>query len=365
MSQSGVLNPTLYSFLVRTFGAVKIRKQGVPMAARVRVELVRGSARKSLKIDEPGETYCVSCPLCPDTNGHLYIAHQYGLRNKETGQVNKYARCFKCDKAPHTILSQAYEQCHMIGSRLPEPVVMPTVSTGSSWPEYKEPGRCVMLGSGAASAVPDAYLEYREIDVRRAADDYQWRYCVEGNPDVYYGACKGRIIIPVFLNGKEVGWQARLSFDPVTDKKKKKEKGFHNLRWLSMPGAGWIARAVVGFDQAKHSSFCVVVEGPTDMIKHGSPFVGTLGQSVSEAQIDLIVGQWGREGGGIIVLGDPGKKEGAVSFSTASRLARKSQAPVYNIRMQDGDPGDWDTGDLCRFIAERIAIIRKGGSMNE
>jgi hypothetical protein len=73
----------------------------------------------------------------------------------------------------------------------------------------------------------------------------------------FEGALDGRLIFPITQDGKHVGWQARLSFEPSVFNK---DRNFQYLRWVSMPGSRWRSRHVFGYDQAKGSDVCVVVE---------------------------------------------------------------------------------------------------------
>jgi hypothetical protein len=187
---------------------------------------------------------------------------------------------------------------------------------------------------------------------------------VEGNIDVYGGAMAGRIIFPVTRRGYHVGWQARLAFKPSVFLA---DSEFKYLRWISMPGMGWRASNLIGLDQAAKQPFGVVVEGPTDMVRHGPPLVGSLGQVLSPMQVDLIAETWGNRSA-IFVVGDSMEKsngrgeEEKVSAKNAELIKQRVTCPVFRPRLPHGDPGSWETKEFFKFLQDHVRENPKGYS---
>lgn len=346
------LNPQLYSVLVQQFGRVCVTNKGHAMG--VRTEIFDG--RLSPKIISPGEIYRVCCPSCGDGKYHLGIAHAFGTVHEETDCRIYYAKCQRCGLAGKELFD-------LLGQARLGRVALPAVSSSpliQPQPDdaYRNPGECVSLLDpaypGAAKAC--TYLTGRGLDPKFVSEVYGWRFCWRGNMQTMNGGCGGRIIMPVTRDGLEVGWQARLAFDPPPELK---DKNWANLRWLTMPGAGWRSKNLIGYDQAKALDFCILVEGPTDMARQGPPCIGSLGQTMSHAQYELIASTWGT-GKGIVVMGDAGVLEDHVVAKTVHELRQRCTCPVWAPRLPHGDPGSWDRRDFMQFIKDYVNANPRG-----
>lgn len=341
------LNPQLYQILANKFGTVKVEKHGQPLERTTKWL----GGRQTLDISAGGETYKVCCPWCGDNKFHLYISHAYGMLDPETGSTVRLATCYRHGSVMQQ-LKDVLEWCSM-GPRQPLTVVAPQVVEEEP---FQLPGDCIRLDVvEPRTDMARAYLAGRGIDPTWVAQTYGWCTCWRGNPDLWRGGCTNRIIVPVTYNNVAVGWQARLAFDPPRELK---DKNFANLRWLSMPGVGWRSRNLIGYDQARACTlkFCILVEGPTDMAKHGPPFVGSLGQTMSPRQLDLVASTWGA-GDGIVVLGDSKSAKGQEDLRvsrTTTELAKRCTCPIYAPRLPEGDPGSWEHNALLGFIKEFI-----------
>lgn len=87
-----------------------------------------------------------------------------------------------------------------------------------------------------------------------------------------------RVMFPVVLNGKFVGYQGR-SIDKVPDKDKvRNNEGFRR------------DSLVMFLDHVKENEFVIIAEGPVDALKfyNVGNFVATMGKIISKKQIDLI-----------------------------------------------------------------------------
>jgi len=347
------LNLQLYQKLAHRFGDVKITKAGQQLRA------VPGSYRgqPSSRVTEYGETYKVCCPSCSDTKFHLYISHGFDTPD-ETGRPRLLARCFRCQKVGGREVAKMLEWTS-IGQQSHSA----SLDDHGDTEPFISPGTCVRVDTKDDPRLEQArtYLAGRGIDPDEAGPVYGVCVCVEANTetDAFEGAMVGRIILPTIYHGQWVGWQGRLAFNPHPFEE---DQDFGHLRWISMPGAGWRFKHVFGYDAAVHSQFCVLVEGPTDTITQGPPCIGTMGQTVSQAQIELIAGTWG-DRKAILVVGDAGQNEDEVSAKTAERLRAACKCPVYNPRLPHGDPGSWKRADFVAFLVKHMRSNLQGIGM--
>lgn len=221
---------------------------------------------------------------------------------------------------------------------------------------YVSPGRCIGLDDrDPRSLRARQYLAGHGIDPRYASSVYGWRFCCDGDLTLWngacgaYGACTNRIITPVTCDGVEVGWQARLPFDPSP---LRADMNIANLRWLSMPGTEWRALHLMGYDQAKEFDFCILVADPIDMARQGPPSISGLGQPMTHAQYDLIASTWGTRRG-IVVMGDAGADDDVVN-KTVQELSRRCACPVYALQLPVCAPRGWERDKFMQFIKDRV-----------
>jgi len=350
ISEDAVLNPQLYRALCTLFGTVKVEKRGQPLVRKI-VDSADGLRTDIL---EGGETYRVchggdkGYGGCGDTKFHLYVNHAFGMTDPDTGRKIFLATCYRCG----SVAKWLNEQIGSIWSTFRSKNLMRTAPSKVEEDGYVDPGviRPLSDRSGFCDAGRN-YLIGRGLDPDYLSQMYGWGFCVKGT-DLWYGAGTGRLFIPVTRDGKAVGWQYRLAFDPPPEKK---DKTMANLRWLTMPGAGWRSKNLVGYDQAKPYDFCILVEGPTDMARQGPPCVGSLGMTMSFSQYELIAQTWGHKQA-IIVVGDAGENEDRVVQRTCRGLLEQPdcKCPVYAPRLEKGDPGSMDRTEFFAFIKRHI-----------
>ena len=335
------LNPTLYNALLKAFKSVKVVKEGYRL--KTTPEMYRGVP--SPKVIAHGEAYLVCCPMCQDTKHHLYVSHAFGTRDFATGKELLLAHCFRHSGSAVKAIKDALKWYK---------VKLDTELPPSNVPEkphedvFVSPGVCIQLDQ-EDSRLADAkrYMLDRGIDPVWASRTYGISFCVDADgTSAYHGAIVGRIVIPVWMDDKLVGWQGRRITSP-----EERENHFISQRYLSMPGT-WRSRSLLGFNQAKDSDIVVVVEGPFDMLRQGPPCVATLGQTVSGAQFDLIAETWGQEGKTIIWVGDSGEDE-TIAYNVRC-LRGRCKAQVYDPRLPEGDPGDWEHAKFFDFIVSHV-----------
>lgn len=115
------------------------------------------------------------------------------------------------------------------------------------------------------------YLRERGISVKRAVR-YKMGYCEHG-----YHA--NRLVVPVYLDGRLVSWQARyMRKDPPPGVKK-----------TLFPKGAKSGQVLFNFDQAKHCQRIIVVEDPWSAVHLGRTAVATFGTTVTSHQLALLL----------------------------------------------------------------------------
>lgn len=198
----------------------------------------------------------------------------------------------------------------LLGKKLPmttAPAPKPVRKAG-----YIEPGSLVPLASVPDDGPAAAYLGARGFDHRALGADFGFCYCGAGR-QFFKGVfdTTNTIVAPVTVDGKGVGWQARLLYDP--DKlddagcamlgfkwDAKKAKYVRPPKYFTMPGMD--KREVLwNFDNARRSDTVVVTEGVFDAARVGRCGVATFGKAVSDTQVGLLQQYWRH----VVLLLDP------------------------------------------------------------
>lgn len=127
---------------------------------------------------------------------------------------------------------------------------------------------------------------FRSSDIPKLTRRYDLHYCDKG-------IWRGRIIIPIQLDGELLSWTGRTVYDTeelryrsLSHKKDAEPRGLINVRDL-----------LFNYDNAmrKYHHICVIVEGPFDTINldwHGKDLgicsVATFGTGIRKAQLDML-----------------------------------------------------------------------------
>jgi len=155
---------------------------------------------------------------------------------------------------------------------------------------------------------PHPYLEKRGIPWEFAMNN-EW-----GISDVGY--CKGRLIVPTFMEDKMVFWQARATWDGY----KKDFKKVLNPKGVS-------ARSVLyNYDTAKKFETIVLTEGFVDAAKVGDNAMATNGKNLHPQQVEWLRKTNAKE---IIIMWDADSWEDAKYFRTGPKKGKiKRQASI-------------------------------------
>ena len=187
---------------------------------------------------------------------------------------------------------------------------------------------------------------FKTYEVSRVTHRYDLHYCDKG-------MWRGRIIIPIQINGKLLSWTGRTVYDTeelryrsLSHKKDAKPQGLVNVRDL-----------LFNYDNVtkKHYHVCVIVEGPLDVMKvdyyghrYGICAVGTFGTGIREAQLDLL--DLIREKCDILVVcGDQNAEANVMDILSATRDINVQNLPLPN---NVKDPGELNKKQVITLFGD-------------
>lgn len=188
---------------------------------------------------------------------------------------------------------------------------------------YVNPGDLVPLASVGPDSPAAAYLSARGFDYRELGKSFGFSYCGSGRTfakGVF--STTSTVVAHVVMDGKEMGWQARLLYDPekLDDAKcrmmgmswnAEKGKFIRPPKYMTMPGMD--KREVLwNFDNARKSDTVVVTEGVFDAVRVGMCAVASLGKYVSDKQVGLLQQYWRH----VILLLDPDAEKDTNALKT-------------------------------------------------
>lgn len=306
--------------------------------------------------------------------------------------------CQKTGKRNYTVydLLTDYKPLNERGLNLPG--IIPTVQNGASLSNNLiDDGTGTMVPAPCGKTVPleslpenhpaRVYMTARGFTVQDCKA-YGLQYCTEAAPEdrskgVYYSRIAdnlrntytGRIILPIRVDGHQVGYQGRVVertspmgkyawngnlWVRVTDaagnsllfagKKLNKYMSATGMRRNSAL-FGYDSAVLWNLDTGRHGDrrTCVLVEGPLDALRAGPPAVAMLGASLAPAQAQFIVDAFAR----VIVVGDNDTAgERAVSkVYDALESAGFNMAMVDRLTVPDGkDLGDMERGAAAALL---------------
>jgi len=275
------LNVMLFRRMEATFKSVRVKNQG---QSAVMGKVYDSRVGKVVEAQEQsGEQYSVCCPLCNDTRFRLFISHKYGTDTPDGSNNKHLAYCFNMGCPLNYKQPEAYDKLyHMLTGRTlfdlsksgisQGTYIAPAVTTG--WP-----GEVVPVNKLDPSHKCRVYLESdRSFNVNSLVKYYNVHYCVKSDHKV----CEDKIIIPIYSEGKMIGWQARCCFD-VDDWSKVYTPKYYLTPHMKK-GNVWY-----NLDVARKCRVGVAVEGVTDVWRIGSPGICSFGAVPSDRQVELIV----------------------------------------------------------------------------
>lgn len=341
---SKVLCPGLYQRLKDVFGEVEISAEGEPY--REVVLNVLGERRRETVTT--GEYYRVACPFCGESRKRLYINHNYVNRPGMAICFNETA----CLSGPQNHVNRESLRKIILEYQDPSRFVVfnpPTISEDDGTLRevgYPGNGRLLELVSEEHPAV--RYLRSRGFDPVELSKVYGVGL-VERAGDANL---VGRILVPIHMDGKMVGWQGRYPDD--LDWKATGIRKYWNLPGMKK------SRMLYGYDRARSYQFCVVVEGVTDVWRIGPPAVCILGSSLNYNQRRLICATWRT----VFVMLDPDALDKSrVAVQELGDQLKGVGGRVIHIVLPGGkDPAEFDRKSLQQIIldAARSAGVSLG-----
>ena len=221
-----------------------------------------------------------------------------------------------------------------------------------SWPS--DESDLVPLVSLSENNSAIAYVRGRGFDPVRLWKENGVMYCGRGKwmgGNAFYTG--NTLVFPVRENGKLVGWQCRLLFDPKSaDEAFLKSMGYSSRppKYFTMPGFRK-SDYLYNVDSARNSGVVVVTEGVFDCLRVGMPGVATFGKKVSDRQAGMLMSMWST----IALLLDPDARE--EQDSLMMRLTRTGGPRIVPVELKGyKDAGECPQKELEAQIAEAVGL---------
>ena len=184
------------------------------------------------------------------------------------------------------------------------------------------------------------YLISRGCDITELGVSFGVSYCEFAEPR--YRAAEDRIVAPVYMHGKLVGWQCR---------------HIGELDWKELGIAKYYTRpgmpkrlTLYNFDSARTFPLVVLTEGISDVWAVGPQAVALLGSKLHTSQERLVCQAWGT--GTVVVMLDPDARESAEDI--VRRLEPRISGGVVPIHLDGVDPGDLSREALWAIIINQL-----------
>jgi hypothetical protein len=327
------LRPEQYTRLQYRFKYVEVADDHEEMLATVGRDALTGDP--ALVVQHPGEYYRVSCPFCSDTRKRLWINHRWGFLDPRTQSRNLWLAicydedCLRLPERQRWLYSEVFSD---VGDGTD--VVLAGTRPAAVSRDFVWPGRMSHLHHLYEDHPALTYLRERGFDPVQLSHRLGLAYCFSGYPE--FRLAGGRLIIPIYSDGKPVGWQARYIGDPP-DKSVPKYftmTGFKKTQYL------------YNLDTARRYPYVIVCEGCTDVWRVGPTAVALFGKTLSTTQRLLLGTHWS-QGAAVVLLDSDAGDEGQAVYDAL----RDVVAQRVLVRLPDGkDPADMDRGVLNRLI---------------
>lgn len=339
---SGVLRPVLYNRLVMKFGNVSVSNPGLEINWGLRE--VDGRKFRFIAKEvghHGGENYVVQCPYCHDHKRRLYVNHVWGRFDPETGSRNLWLAHCQNEGCIDSREQQEAFYGYVWDDTVPascSDVLLRGKRPPSTPEEVTWPGLTVMLHNLTPDNHPArAYWRGRLFNPDWLGRACNVGVCVEAPQPQWY--LKDRTIIPVYREGKLVGWQARLNRSP---RDKNEPKYVFNTCFPR-------SQVLYNFDVARAYPFVVVVEGATKVWRFGPEAVGTFGKAVTPYQAGLLMNNWQTV---VLMLDQNALKESRELVDMIGEACR-----VVTIELPDGlEPDEMATTVVRRLVFETAAL---------
>lgn len=348
------LNPTLYDLLKARFGNVKISNQGVSQHGVYRPRDNRprdnrqcdrkGKKQWYLDLTEPGEYYQVCCPLCGDSSFRLYINHTWGKQDEE-GHRNLWLMiCYNenCYADADRRLELYEELNEPGGPNLARAQIEPGEEIDPNEIELDWPGPVTRVDQLPDSHKAVQYLVSRHFDPERVGRFYNVHYCHTS----FRWLASDRLIIPVYMDKKFMGWQARYIGEMKWNKPGAPPK------YYTCPGT---PRRLLVYNVGNAAQYQtgVIMEGPTDVWSFGPMGVCTLGSTMTHQQQRRFLRAF--KDHSAVLCYDPDVQKDPKKWNGVEKLIRKLDGHFAKgfavVWLPEGrDPGSMDREFLRDYV---------------
>ena len=290
----------------------------------------------------------MNCPYCNDTKHRLYINHKWGHEDK-FGNYNRHLTiCYNegCLSHPGRV-EDLMMKITATRHELAQAKILPGVKAPTpedlvvDWPGYVIP----------VEDLPDThkavqYLRSRNFDPAFIGRFYNVHYC---ESSIFYLA-RDRLVIPLYIDKKMVGWQCRYIGEINWKGPTAPVKYYNNP---NLPRR----RVVYNFGNAIKYRTMVIMEGVTDVWSLGPMGVSTLGSFMSEDQRTRIVKACRGDENSAVLLYDPDVKDDKQKWpgikKMIDKLKREMRGRFADVWLPTGrDPGSLDRTFLRQYIAD-------------
>lgn len=325
------LNLQLYRLLANRFGAVTLASPGIGFRGTVRRVFDGKELRNRYESDVAGEYYRINCPYCNDTRQRLWVNHMYGQADPANPQRRLLwlAACYNEQCLEDYDNATDFENRvfgHLNRDARGKFRVLKGAEETATLKEVAMPGTMLPLTRMSQHHTAVQYLEERGFTCAALETLYGVSFCLESDT---FPICAGRLIIPIYMHGELVGWQAR--FPGELDWSKSRVPKYYGL-------PGMPKRLMLyNYDRAKQYRTAVIVEGVTDVWKVGGPAVALLGKKAHPMQRKLL-----SEFDAAILALDPDASDDAAELFDDLRRVFSGRVGLVNY------PEDVDAGMLSR-----------------
>lgn len=336
-----VLRPALFALLKRRFpSGVKVANAGMAMVSVIDERGRRVCDARKYQGHTPGEYYRVCCPFCRDDRFRLYINHRWGFPDPSAGGSRNLwlAHCMNENcLSDYEMQKSLYDEVfHRVAEEIPDTLNEGALVPAGASHAVTEPGVVVRLDSLPPDHRAIRYLMLRGYDPLELSDRHGVGYVLDPPDDLFY--LKGRVYIPVLVDGKLVGYQCRFVGDP-SDKTTPKylfSRGFPR------------SSVLYNFDEARRHPWVCLLEGATKVWRFGPEGVASFGKEVTGHQVHLLSQGWDK----IVIMLDPNARKKSEGVLAVLKTVRPKTAVV---NLPDGVEPDEIPSEEARGYAHRAA----------
>lgn len=336
-------NQILFERLKEVFGNVIIWNEGSVPAVQYNY-----SSKQIYPVG--GEQYVVRCPFCGGRE-NLEFSELYGKKDIFGNEVYYLAHCFR--ECLDVSGRRAELRDMIIGYmprrrkavlEMPAEVKVASRLHEEELPEVGLPGY-IGYAEDDFGRMEEFEAYFAERGIMRDALSFLriGRLCTPFNAE--FRSLVGAAIIPYYLNGRLVSWQARRVWEPRWEGEPK-YKTCRNTR---------IKSTFFNIDNVKNANPIVIVEGPLDVVPLCHSAIAVCGKSISQQQIRLLRANF--TGKLIIVAMDGSAAEETERIT--KRLISENMMAMSLFLPEDKDPGDYSAEpqilyDRITHLAENI-----------